>query len=97
MNMHTESTYTNAGWDFNDIWSICEGTGYPRLFYQQFTAPDYLCPEGVDFIDYSFFADYYGLTGCIDYNDCNSTDLDFSGAVDINDVNIFTDYWLFGK
>jgi len=27
----------------------------------------------------------------------NPPDLDFSGAVDINDVNIFTNYWLFGK
>jgi hypothetical protein len=92
--MHTESTYTDEGWDFIDIWTIC---GYPRLFYQQLTPPDYLCLEGIDFVDYSFFADHYGLTDCFLTNDCNSTDLDFSGAVDIKDVNIFTNYWMFGK
>jgi hypothetical protein len=51
----------------------------------------------VDFLDYCFFADHYGLTDCFLTNDCNSTDLDFSGTSDSNDVNIFTSYWLFGK
>ncbi|MHC4757406.1 MAG: hypothetical protein ACYTE8_02000 [Planctomycetota bacterium] len=51
----------------------------------------------VDFLDYAFFADYFGLTDCNDINDCNSADLDYSGAVDMNDVNIFTSYWMFGK
>lgn len=31
--MQTQSTYTDAGWDFDDIWSICEyvNGGYPYL------------------------------------------------------------------
>ncbi|MHC4526655.1 MAG: GLUG motif-containing protein, partial [Planctomycetota bacterium] len=34
--MHTESTFTSAGWDFNTpVWRICEGLGYPALFWQE--------------------------------------------------------------
>ena len=92
------------GWDFvgetingpNDFWAICELTNYPKLVWQ-IPVADFICPDGVDFLDYSFFANHFGLTDCNDINDCNSTDLDFSGSVDINDVNIFTSYWLFGK
>ena len=29
--MKTKSTFTDAGWDFVNIWDICEGTNYPRL------------------------------------------------------------------
>ena len=34
MNMQTESTFTGAGWDFENIWWILEGTGYPRLWWE---------------------------------------------------------------
>jgi len=37
------------------------------------------------------------FTDCRDVNDCNSTDLGFSGSVYANDLDIFTTYWLFGK
>jgi hypothetical protein len=34
-NMQTESTFTNAGWDFTSpIWIICEGIDYPRLGWE---------------------------------------------------------------
>jgi len=100
--MMKEDTFTDAGWDFvgetvngpNDIWTIKEDVNYPQHVWPLVQYVDW---DGVDFLDYGFFADYYGLTDCNDINDCNSSDLDFSGAVDINDVNIFTTYWLFGK
>ncbi|MHC4266598.1 MAG: hypothetical protein ACYSUK_11825 [Planctomycetota bacterium] len=47
----------------------------------------------IDFLDYGFFANHYGLTDCNDINDCNSTDLNFSGAVDNNDLDIFSSSW----
>jgi len=75
----------------------CGAFGFTKIAPDDSIPVDYVCPNGVDFLDYSFFADYYGLIDCQVTNDCNSTDLDFSGAVDINDVNIFTTYWLFGK
>ncbi len=85
-----------VSWDFNDIWAICEGMNHPRLQWQIPTA-DWLCPDGVDFADYSFFSNHWMMTDCNDFNDCNSTDLDFSGSVDADDLDIFTTYWLFGK
>jgi len=95
--MQTETTFTDYGWDFSDVWAICEGTNYPQLLYQFLVAPDYFCPEGVDFMDYGFFADRWLMTDCHLTDDCNSTDLDASGTVDFNDLNIFNSYWLFGK
>jgi hypothetical protein len=32
--MQTASTFTEAGWDFDKIWMICEGIDYPRLQWQ---------------------------------------------------------------
>jgi hypothetical protein len=96
--MLTESSFTDYGWDFvnetsngtEDIWTIKEDVNYPEHVWPLVQYVDW---DGVDFLDYGFFANH----DCNDINDCNSTDLDFSGAVDINDVNIFTSYWLFGK
>ena len=100
--MQTKSTFIDAGWDLvnesingpNDIWTIKEGINYPEHVWPLVQYVDW---DGVDFLDYGFLADHWMLTDCNDINDCNSTDLDFSGAVNINDVNIFTNYWLFGK
>ncbi|MHC4759124.1 MAG: hypothetical protein ACYTE8_10745, partial [Planctomycetota bacterium] len=100
--LKTRSTFTFAGWDFvdetingpNDIWTIDDGNDFPRHVWQIVQFVDL---DGVDFLDYSFFADHWMLTDCNDTNDCNSTDLNFSGAVDANDLDIFTKYWLFSK
>jgi len=94
--MMTKSTFTNVGWDFVDIWDLtCEGMNYPRFIWQ-ITPVDYLCPDGVNFIDYSFFAGHWMDVNCPDSNDCNGCDLDFSYMVDANDLNIFCDHWLEG-
>jgi hypothetical protein len=100
--MQMKSTFTDEGWDFvgeaingpNDVWTIKEGVRYPEHVWPLVQYVDW---DGVDFGDYGFFADYYGRTDCNDINDCNSTDLDFSGGVDNNDLDIFTSYWMFGK
>ena len=94
--MQTMTTFTDAGWDFVNIWDLtCEEMNYPRLIWQ-ITPVDYLCPHGVDFKDYSFFANYWQDTNCSGANDCDGTDLDFSDAVDANDLRIFCDHWLEG-
>jgi len=62
--MKTKSTFIDATWDFvgetangtEDIWSICEGTNYPR-FVWQIQAADWVCPDGVGFEDFSYLAD----------------------------------------
>ncbi|MHC4266527.1 MAG: GLUG motif-containing protein [Planctomycetota bacterium] len=102
--MQTKSTFTGAGWDFldgtysNSIWRMClDLVSYPKLKWEFDRTADFLCPDGTEFIDYSHFAGHWLSDNCPDTNDCNSTDLDFSGAVDGADLDIFKNYWLFGK
>jgi hypothetical protein len=84
-----------ADWDFNDIWHICETTNYPKLIWQ-IVPGDFVCPDGVDFADYSFFAERWLNTNCASNNNCDGADLDLSGTVDIADLAIMCDYWLKG-
>jgi hypothetical protein len=102
--MQMESTFTDAGWDFvgemengtEDIWSICEGTNYPR-FVWQIPAGDLVCPDGVTTLDFSLFAAHWLDENCGLSNDyCEGADLNLSGAVDINDLEAFADNWLAG-
>jgi hypothetical protein len=101
--MQTKSTFTDAGWDFvgetangpNDIWDICEGTNYPKFLWQVPIA-DFICPDGVNFFDYSFFAEQWAEKNCVASNDCDGRDLDLLGSVDIKDLRIFADNWLAG-
>ncbi|MHC4109859.1 MAG: GLUG motif-containing protein [Planctomycetota bacterium] len=100
-NMQTKSTFINAGWDFvgetangtYDIWDICEGTNYPKLVWQ-IPLSDFLCPDGVNFVDYSYFAEYWLHTNCAGSNNCHRTDINFSGTVDMADLEIFCQQWL---
>ena len=100
--MQTASTFLDAGWDFvgesvngtDDIWSICEGTNYPRLVWQ-IPAGDFVCPDGITIEDFVFFAEYWGNEACDLSNDyCEGTDLDFSGTVDEADLEILVENWL---
>jgi hypothetical protein len=84
------------GWDFTTIWAICEGTNYPRLLWS-IPAADLVCPDGVNFADYSFFAERWMNTNCASNDNCDGTDFDFSGTVDIADLKIFCNYWLQGQ
>ena len=102
--MQMESTFTSAGWDFvgeddngtEYIWRLCvDGTDYPKLSWQ-FLSGDFLCSDGVNFIDYSFLAGHWLEDTCAGSNDCEGSDLDQSGAVDINDIKILGDNWLAG-
>jgi hypothetical protein len=99
--MQTASTFLEAGWDFvdetengtEDIWSICEGTNYPR-FVWQIVAGDFVCPDGITMDDFSFFLEHWLDDNCDLSNDyCQGTDLDQSGTVDANDLEIFFVNW----
>jgi hypothetical protein len=102
-NMQTETTFTAAGWDFvdetangtDDIWDICEGTNYPKLS-SQIPPGDFLCPDGVNFFDFSFFSERWAEDNCAASNDCDGADLDQLGSVDLKDLGIFADNWLAG-
>ena len=100
--MQMESTFTDAGWDFvgesvngfEEIWSICEGTNYPRLAWQ-IPAGDFVCPDGIMIEDFVFFLGHWRDDNCDSSNDyCQGTDLDFSGTVDEDDLEIFVENWL---
>jgi hypothetical protein len=99
--MQTASTFLEAGWDFvgetengtEDIWSICEGTNYPR-FVWQIPAGDFVCPDGITIDDFSFFMEHWLDDNCDASNDyCGGTDLDQSGTVDVIDLEIFFENW----
>jgi hypothetical protein len=96
-------TFMDAGWDFvgeringsEDIWKMtCEGMSYPKLAWWQPVKGDFFCPDGVEFIDYSFFASYWAEDNCAALNNCDGRDLDLLGSVDIKDLIIFVDNWL---
>ncbi len=96
--MQIMNTFISAGWDFWNTWSICEETNYPVLQWQ-IPAADFLCPDGVNFIDFAFFADpdHWGRNNCNEANGyCDGTDFDQSGSVDLLDLEIFTEQWLEG-
>ena len=97
--MQTAGTFLDAGWDFvdetangtEDIWSICEGTNYPRLAWQ-IPAGDFVCPDGIAIEDFVFFIEHWRDDNCDSGNDyCQGTDLDFSGTVDANDLEILVE------
>ena len=99
--MQMSSTFRDAGWDFvdetengtEDIWSICEGTNYPR-FVWQIAAGDFVCPDGITIDDFSFFLEFWLDDNCDLSNDyCQGTDLDQSGTVDVNDLEILLENW----
>ena len=55
--MQTRSTFTDAGWDFVDIWLINEGATYPVL--RQEIRSDLNGDGGVDLPDFAVFADHW--------------------------------------
>jgi hypothetical protein len=87
--MKTYSYFADAGWDFNDVWHICETTNYPKLLWQVPIA-DFLCPDGVTFIDYSFLASHWLQT---EYGDCNGLEITGDGKIDLREFAILANYW----
>jgi len=94
--MQTIRTFSDAGWDFTDIWTICDGMNYPVLLWQ-IPAADFLCPDGVNFVDFAFFATHWLDDTCNQANYyCEGTDLDNSGSVGFADLEILAGNWLNG-
>ena len=91
--MKMAATYTLVGWDLAGTWSICQITNYPRLVWQ-IPPADFLCPDAVDWIDFAFFAGWWGHDNCALTADCQGADLDLSGSVDLPDLARFMQLWL---
>ena len=94
--MKTIGTYSAVNWDFFQMWTICDGLNYPVLLWQ-IQVTDYLCPDGVDFIDFAYFAARWHRQGCSPGNgNCEGADVDGSGTVDFLDFEIFAKRWMLG-
>ena len=104
--MQTESTFTNAGWDFVDIWDICEGTNYPKLVWQIPLPGDFVCPDGVEINDLDVFMQQWlmeklsadvaagGGDGVVDFVDWSVLADGWQNTIDLNDVADFAGQWL---
>ena len=97
-------TFTDRGWDFvgeavngpNDLWRMCvDDVDYPKLAWE-FTSSDFVCPDGVNGLDFAYFASWWMEGDCDSKDDCGGADLDISGVVDRLDLKILCDWWLGG-
>lgn len=59
--MQTQSTFTDAGWNFLTTWYICEQFNYPRLAWQTRLLADFVCPYGVEINDLAVFVEQWLL------------------------------------
>jgi hypothetical protein len=92
--LKTRSTFVDSGWDFTDIWAICEGTNYPRL-KMHIPAADWICPDGVGTEDLDYFIQRWLMSECGISNEwCDRADCDESGIVDLADFSVFAEQWL---
>lgn len=87
--MHNRSTFTSAGWDFTNIWTMCDGTNYPHFIEQGKLLGDFACPDGVDFIDFSIFAKQW-MRSKLSYDIAPA---DGDGIVNYLDFAIFAQSW----
>jgi len=55
--MQTQSTFTDAGWNFVEIWGIGENQTYPYL--RVYPASDLNHDSRVDFLDFAIFANHW--------------------------------------
>jgi hypothetical protein len=84
-----------VGWDFDDVWGICEGMNYPKLSWQIPPVGDFTCPDGVDFIDFAILANAW-LSDPMQANwdlRCDIAEPPDS-VIDVLDLAIFTQHWL---
>jgi hypothetical protein len=99
--MLTASTFIDKGWDFvgeynngtEDIWRMCvDGISYPKLNWN-YEKGDFACPDGVDYYDLAFFADYW----LYDYEEDGKIlrwDFEHDNVIDMADLKWFIDsYW----
>ena len=95
LQMKQQASFTGP-WDFWFIWAICEGTNYPRLRWQ-ILAADWVCPDGVNMEDLSYFVERWLESDCTSSNNyCGGTDMNASGVVDFKDFAMFAENWLEG-
>jgi hypothetical protein len=102
--MQTESTFTDAGWDFvgevingpNDIWKMnCEGMSYPKLSWWEAALGDFICPDGVDMIDFAVLGEaWMSEVGDLNWDaGCDISEPN-DNVIDGQDLAVFVGNWL---
>jgi len=89
-------TATNVGVCKVSFFDRSVSWDYP-VYYHVFShvpSRDFNNDTRVDFADFAVLASHRQETGCSDPNWCEGTDLEADGNVDINDLTLFTDYWI---
>ncbi len=97
--MQTESTFTDAGWDFTmvPLWRMpFEVVGYPMLGWQKDIPGDFAGSYGVDMVDLATIMDAWLSDDTPTANWNEDCDLDDSGVIDTGDLKIFVENWLAG-
>ncbi len=95
--MQKAITFTDAGWDFDDTWKICDGTNYPKLSWQTTPPGDFVCPDGVEMIDLWFLTQHWLDGNCGESNDCDRVDMNGNGVVNFDDFSVFANVWRRGS
>jgi hypothetical protein len=92
--MQDINTFLTAGWDFVNVWDICDGTNYPRFIWQIIKG-DLACPDGVTLVDFAIFSQaWLTSSGQPDYNDhCDLVD---DNTINLADLTIFAENFLQG-
>jgi hypothetical protein len=103
--MQTQSTFTDAGWDFvdeiangtDDFWDICDGTNYPKLAWQIPIAGDFMCPDGVNMFDFAVLGDaWFSDPNLGNWDPACDISEPNDNVIDGFDLEVFTDNWLAG-
>lgn len=89
--MKTKITFTDAGWDFNNIWHICESTNYAKLIWQ-ISPGDIVCPDGVDTFDLAELCEEWLSDEIL----ADLAPLGGDGIIDFADFATMANHWLDG-
>jgi hypothetical protein len=104
--MQLKDTFTNEGWNFTNIWDICEGTNYPKFSWQVPTAGDFGCPDGVDINDLGVLCEEWlleeipadvwpeGGDGIVNFFDWAEFANEWQTTVDFEALADFSEQWL---
>ena len=91
--MKSLSTFTDAGWDFTNLWWINEGRDYPKLYYQPFGDLDN--DSHVNLTDLAVMAAaWMSIEGDANYN--SVCELSGDTAIDSADLTVLSEMWLVG-
>lgn len=86
--MQTQSTFTDAGWDFDTPVWVFLGQGYPKVIWNN---PDINNSGRVDSEDFAILSSRWMDFGC---GLCDKADLTGDRNVNLDDLIVFTTHWL---